>query len=269
VHVTRARAEEVGHVLVERAGSDVAFLLGEGEVLFARGSGEGPGSATTNLIRGLHETFGPGAIRLLRNDVYATREPGPFTLGLVKVAAKRIVKVEPRLNAKPLLAREVVARFEPRPVAASAPRDLDDHAAWLARARDLLPPESTLPRHARDRRVAAILVSPGGGILGAALNTNHSNRVLHSELNVLLAHWESTRRKLAPGTRLYVTLEPCRACAGLFWELAEDPARVRAYYLEKDPGPATRNSVLDVRSNARRAFARTRAEREAVTLVQV
>jgi tRNA(Arg) A34 adenosine deaminase TadA len=210
--------------------------------------------------------------------VWSTRPADPFGAGLVKVHGKRWYQVDPRehgLDAPPLV--EVAWRFTPTPVEAPSPDalTLDDPAGALAAAARLLATAprdeagaSARPRWARPREVAALLVGRDGAVLGAARNTHGHNRTLHAEVNLVLAHVARTGGPLPTGSALFVTLRPCRACAGLIWAAAAEPASLRVIFADDDPGPGARNTVLCHGSDARARFARTPEERAARCLEQ-
>jgi len=259
--VAGSLAAEVAAALMARAGSDdVAFLIQRETVYFARGAGSLRPAATV-LVQGIYAAWPRDAHFLVRNTIHATRAPGPFALGMVKVAAKRLHVVEPLAGERAPLPPLVPVSFEPpRPATiAERPRGLSPEE-WLRFAASLVGPlREELPRHARDRRVGAALVSPEGELLGASANTNGANRTLHAELNVLAAQ----ERPVPAGSALYVTLRPCKMCAGLLWESSAAPGSVRVVFAEDDPGSAARNTVLCPGSEMRARFARSRAEREA------
>ena len=249
----------------------MAFLQDGEKVLFARGEKAGsPFTATTNLIQGIYESRPEVARKVLRARIWATREPGPFTHGMVKVAARRLTApVEPRGGgATPAPAREEI-RCERRARTGdlgtlsregSCTKKSEDD--WLKLAASLVGERRVgRPLFELDRAVGAVLVSPDGELWAASANTNASNRTYHAEVNVLTDAWLLHKSKLPRGTRLYATLQPCKMCAGLAWELAEEPGALEVYYALEDPGPAARDSVLEVGSNARRRFARTPDER--------
>lgn len=284
--MTSPEIASLAAALVARAGStDVAFLQDGRRVLWARPREPGsPFGATVILIQGVHASEPALARKLLRARIHATREPGPFAHGMVKIAARRLTvvgtvvaapgegDVDPALELVEVRPSDVVAA-SPEPSPASprlGPDPTRSHANWLELAASLVPPRpADRPRFELDRAVGAVLVSPSGEPIAASANTNARDRTRHAELNVLAAAWALQKRKLAPGSRLYATLEPCKMCAGLAWELAEEPASLEVYYREPDPGPGARDSILDPASNARRRFARTRAEREATCLRRV
>jgi tRNA(Arg) A34 adenosine deaminase TadA len=247
---------------------DVALAVHRETVLFARGRDE-VRTGAVELIRGVYETAPRDAHFILRNTIFATREPGPFAQGMVKVGAKRLRVVLP--EGEPSEKGETAQTL--REVVPEAPAletcephgPPESHDEWLRLAFALIKKEAPedLPRHARDRHVGAALVAPGGQLLAASANSNGSNRTRHAELNVLLGRWHATGTKLAPGTRLYATLRPCAMCAGLLWELSEVPGTVLVYYAHDDPGSAARNTILCPGSPTRARFARSDAERAA------
>lgn len=273
-----SQAEEVAQLLSDRTGSrDVAFLLQRDTIYFAQGADE-LRSAATVLVQGVYASLPRDAHFILRNTILATREPGAFALGMVRVAARRIRTVVPSGQSPGAPAglelREV--SFAPpglasvgSSVAGVAPRG-GSHEEWLRFARSLVAaPSAELPLHARDRRVGAALVGPDGELLAASANTNGANRTLHAELNALLGLWLGARARLPRGARLYATLRPCKMCAGLLWELSEEPGTVAVYFAEDDPGTGARNTVLCPGSEMRARFARTAAQRAAPGCVLV
>ncbi|MCO5166734.1 MAG: Bd3614 family nucleic acid deaminase [Planctomycetes bacterium] len=267
--------EQAAAALVEAAGEDVAFVLGPDVLWWAAGPGGdawSAESAVSRLVQGLYDLHGTRAARLLRRPVWSTRDVDPFGLGLVKVHAKRLYRVTPRDHGlAPPPAREVRWAFAPPPApeVPAHPRP-GDVAGWAEVARRLAaraPASDAGPRWASDRRVAALLLAPDGALLGAALNTHGRNRTLHAEVNLALGHAAATGAPLPPGATVVVSLRPCKACAGLLWAAAADPARLRVVYAQDDPGPAARNTVLCLGSDPRRRFARTTAELQAPCLV--
>jgi tRNA(Arg) A34 adenosine deaminase TadA len=85
----------------------------------------------------------------------------------------------------------------------------------------------------------------------------------HAEVNLL----ELWARPLPAGSRVVSTLKPCRMCAGLVWDQAEDRRHVLVVYGEDDPGRGARATVLDADSAERRRFASGPAEASRVLQV--
>jgi len=270
-------ASEVAALLAAETGSaDLAFVRQRDTVYFSRRADE-LRSAPVVLIQGICAALPRDAHFILRNQILATREPGPFALGMVKVAAKRLRVVAPAAAPRPgaleaagLRCREVLSAEPPLLSLPSVPDAGAPATEWLRFSRSLIGPvDEERPLHARDRRVGAALVAPSGELLAAAANTNGADRTRHAELNALLAHWQRRRERLPRGARLYVTLRPCRMCAGLVWELAAAPGSVLVHFEEDDPGPAARETILHPGSALRRRFARSADELAAPGCFQV
>lgn len=275
-----ALVEQLARNLVDLTGhADVAFLVARDpagdRVLFAAHpeDDEGPFSAATDLVQGIHEAFHAAARKLVRATIWTTRPANPFSLGMTRVAARRLRgPIEPRDHGlvPGLELRSVPWTFVPRGERPEGAPAGATHEEWMRVALGLVPaPDPAVPLHARDRRAAALLVSPEGELLGGAANTNARNRTLHAELNVLSAWWHARHAKLPRGTRLYATLEPCRMCAGLAWQLASEPGGLEVFYAREDPGPAARNSILREGSEARARFARSEGARNVRCLARV
>jgi tRNA(Arg) A34 adenosine deaminase TadA len=97
-------------------------------------------------------------------------------------------------------------------------------------------------RYESDRPIAALLVSKENEILGAAINTNAKNRTLHAEMNLIEACHE---QRIPKGARIYSTLKPCKMCAGMIVDSAEELSSLRVVYAENDPGKNAQNTALD------------------------
>ncbi|WOI55608.1 nucleoside deaminase [Palleronia sp. LCG004] len=81
--------------------------------------------------------------------------------------------------------------------------------------------------------VGAVVVGPDGTILGAAGNETRALRdpSAHAEVQAIRAACVTSGAERLPGCDLYVTLEPCAACAGVI-----AAARIaRLYYGAADP----------------------------------
>lgn len=96
-----------------------------------------------------------------------------------------------------------------------------------------------------NRPVAAVLVSRSGELLEWALNTNAVNKTLHAELNLVQSYYRKHQAKLPAGAKLYATLKPCKMCAAMVADAAEDMRTLEVVYAEDDPGPNARNTALE------------------------
>jgi tRNA(Arg) A34 adenosine deaminase TadA len=140
-----------------------------------------------------------------------------------------------------------------------------DDRGWLALATGLAAElrrraETVGPGERWDNAVAALLVDGDGALLGWATNTGAHNATSHAEVNLALGWLRASRCRLPRDGRVYVTLKPCKMCAGLLWDAAQDPLGLRVVYAQEDPGPCARETVLDAGSMARRRVARSADE---------
>jgi tRNA(Arg) A34 adenosine deaminase TadA len=71
---------------------------------------------------------------------------------------------------------------------------------------------------------------------------------LHAEISALMKYFETYGHQLPPKSRIYVSMKPCRMCAGMIIEMAEDPDRIEVIYFQDDPGPLARNTELEKRN---------------------
>ncbi len=121
----------------------------------------------------------------------------------------------------------------------------------LARSLATLCKTSNPERYLRDRAVGAVLVSAEGELLAQAYNSNHSNRTLHAEVR-LLQDWgfRTGGAPIPAGAQLFVTLKPCKMCAGMLFYCAENPSTLQIWYDQFDPGPHARATILESQTKA-------------------
>jgi tRNA(Arg) A34 adenosine deaminase TadA len=119
---------------------------------------------------------------------------------------------------------------------------------------------SDSPLHSQNRAVAAIITDSERNLLSWATNTNAKNRTLHAEVNALQRHYAETGLPLPEGSRIYTSLKPCKMCAAMIWHCAADPASIRVFYGEDDPGPNAKLTVLTPGSFERKRASRNAAE---------
>lgn len=194
---------------------------------------------------------------ILRCRIFIDREPTPSERETVKVAAKRIEfsAGPPPVSSLPLPelppAEPFSFTWNDQPFApGTAVREEEIRPLLEAlRAR----PEEMRARWASDRPVSAILLDESRKLLSFAWNTHAAIRTRHAEWN-LCENLFREGRKIPAGSRLYVSLKPCRMCAARIWELAEDPTRLSVHYLENDPGPFAQETLLDTASLTRRRY---------------
>ncbi len=246
---------------VDASESCLAWLEHEGHRLWARGDVEGPLTSVARLVLGVSLREPRWARKILRERIFHTRGLGPFEWGLVKVAAKRAalasagplegLEITEMPDWSALEARDWIGQVLSTETAAQAAASELEHAAQAARVPHA---NEDAKRFQWDRAIGAVLVSAQGEVLGAASNRSSVSPLLHAELVCLLGFWSRTQRKLPPGARLYVTLKPCRMCAGLIVAMAGESAPNAVWYRDFDPGPMARATVLDPGSDDRKRF---------------
>jgi hypothetical protein len=247
--------------------TDTAALLHEDRIYFTESfpARHAPHSAITDLIQGIWREQSELARKILRNRIFATTARlDPMERGMVKVAAKRVTvglrpdDIHQRLDPEGTRSWVKVSRTAPPALASLAPGEAPWE--WIAKALEQGSEKALRPRYEQDRAVAAALISPDGAPLAAALNSNATDRTRHAEINLLQGWWEREKKPLPPGSRILVSLQCCRMCAGMVWRMAEDPLHIRVDYLQKDSGPMAQGTILQAGSPERRLESRSPLE---------
>jgi tRNA(Arg) A34 adenosine deaminase TadA len=275
----RLDAEDAEQLAFELGGGDVAFLRATQGVFFARRDRWPPLSPVLRLLRGIYQLEPQRAHFIVRNRVFSTAPVSSSCFGAARVAGHRLTgSVQaanhgrhelaglPRIDAGAAAPLADPAAVDPAlaAIVSAARVPPDDDAGWMAlaariaraverRADDLA--GTRAPEARRDNPIAALLVDPARGLLGWAANTGSRNATSHAEVN-LVEGWLRSGRLLPRGSRVYSTLKPCKLCAGLVWDAAEDPRALAVFYGEDDPLRYARETVLDAGSMARRRVAR-------------
>jgi tRNA(adenine34) deaminase len=112
--------------------------------------------------------------------------------------------------------------------------------AWMQLAIE----QATIAASEGEVPVGAVLVSEGGDLLAVGRNRPISlhDPSAHAEIQVLRAAAASLGNYRLPGTRLYVTLEPCLMCAGAMFH-----ARISSLvYGASDPKTGVAGGKRDV-----------------------
>lgn len=201
-----------------------------------------------HLIQGIWQEHSPEARTLLRERIYTTEKLSPLNHGIIKIAAKRVAAeqnpedLEKILaNAKNKIQIQFTNSYQP-PTAYLKQLNqklTQEELVRLLKNLTAVAPK-TEHRYQQDRAVGAVLLDKDNTLLALAHNTNHQNKTLHAEVN-LLQTWQ---KPLPDGSRLITSLEPCKMCAGLIHSYIENLKNFRLEFLENDHGPATRQSWL-------------------------
>lgn len=95
-----------------------------------------------------------------------------------------------------------------------------------------------------DRAIGAVLISELGELLYYGWNTHSEVRTQHAEMNLIRGLAQQGFTKFPPQSKLVVTLKPCAMCAGAILRFSEGSSPIEVIYLQDDPGPKAKNSVL-------------------------
>jgi tRNA(Arg) A34 adenosine deaminase TadA len=219
-------------------------------------------NAVVILIQGIYDLKPEQARRIVRQRIFTTLSPSEATTGIIKVAAKRMTSaLDIYDNSLKTLEGEILIDIESESIWRPQPPELSmslfkelpknlpkdtKNGQWMALAKDLVRlvtqsgPQG--PRYESDRPIAALLVSSENEFLSAAINTNSKNRTLHAEMNLIASLKD---QRIPEGARLFTTLKPCKMCAGMIHDSAQDLASLKILYAEDDPGTHGRNTALD------------------------
>lgn len=222
-----------------------------------------PSSATAKLLQGIFDQFRDHSFFILRNRIHTDHPLSEMDQGMIRLVAKRWSPAETSdlneiLKRYPSL--EIGAKEELfYPVRALPPEHAISIPMYLESLEEILRAlgnlEKRIPRgeilHDHARPIAAILTDKDGRVLGHALHSAIFNKTLHAEVRLAQDYYQRTGRGLPAGARVYVSLKPCRMCAGLLRQAAEDEKSLEVHYLHDDPGPAARGSWLEGRGQLR------------------
>ena len=255
-----------GHLKKEHSTLDFAFFEYQNTIYFsrfARNHPNEPQSSVTVLIQGIYERYPALARLLMRNRIYASNAPTEMCLGMVKVAAKRLsAPLKPAEGELPLFLKfeEVTfSQVQPsEPLQLAPPGPFNHQQDWMRLTLNLAEKAHRDKNlYQSDRLVAAILVSSEGKLLSWAINQNAKNRTLHSEVLLIQNFFRHNQKPIPEDSTLYVSLKPCKMCAGMIWTATQNPKSLRVYYEQFDSGPMANSTVFDQNS-----FERKRACRE-------
>ncbi len=216
----------------------------------------GPSSAVVKLIQFLFDQFSEQSFFILRNRIYSTASLTPMCEGMVQLAAKRAAGSVQAKNHSLNVRHHWIEIGDPgehflksqhmESIVWKAPQYIFDALeghyfldALLSKVRQ----SETLPDS--NRPIAALVCDRNGKLLSWAVNNNSKNKTLHAEILALQQYFEINRTKLPAGTKIYVSLKPCRMCAAMIAQMCEDADLLEVIYFKDDPGPLAQHTVLD------------------------
>lgn len=238
-----------------------AFLIHGESVEYAGDRGEAglPSSPVVKLLQGVFDRHRDHSFFLLRKRIYVNYELGPMDRGFVDLIAKRITRLDPvpvlfSDGMKTPVWTEVVPFDQPyftpslpRQVAEGGPVQIQTSQQALEALAGL---ERQVERgsvlHDYSRPIAAILTDAQGGVLGKSLHSGSINKTLHAEVDLIQQLYRAGFKGPEGGPyRLYVSMKPCRMCAGTWAQVFGEQLAV--YYRDEDPGPKARQTALEER----------------------
>lgn len=238
-----------------------AFLIHKGIVYFAGqlpAEGPRPTSAALKLLQGIFDHHRDLSFFLLRSRIFLSDPPGPMEKGFIDLVAKRSSVVEGELTGAldaGLLWNEVVPLADeyyetklPTSSGTLTARTLTTEGEITQALAEL---EAQIPRgdvlHDYSRPIGAILTSGDGNVIGHALHSGAINKTRHAEIDLIQGLFRGGFRP-TKGERytLYVSLKPCRMCAGT-WAEVFTGFDLQVRYLREDPGTKARGTELEAR----------------------
>ena len=202
-------------------------------------------SAVTELIQGIWEEYPHCARTLVRERIHANYSLTPICMGMTKVAAKRI-SILPEGDFQQLkhnhfanslqMTRKRVRNFR---------LDKEIQSPFLLGQKQVQDYLNALTSRASGTTpVGAILVDQDHHLIAHAWSESEHNKTAHAELNLVQDLHERLGKTIKPGSTLYISLRPCAMCSAQILALCEDLSQVKIRFLNEDPGPASKNSVL-------------------------
>lgn len=218
----------------------------------------GPSTAVVKLIQHLFDDYVDQSFFILRNRIFTTAKLTSMCEGMVQLAAKRATGEIRPFNAQQstvipmkevgLLSGHIFRTKHSVQVPWKAPFLVNDGIEAHFYLDNLI---SKIPRgevlHDYNRPIAAMICSAEGKVLSWAVNNNSKNKTLHAEVAAIQKFHETFNTKLPAGAIIYSSMKPCRMCAGMIVEMAEDPNQIKVIYFQDDPGPLAQNTELEKR----------------------
>jgi hypothetical protein len=253
--------------LLNLPGQELAFVQHNGVLYYAHGriSSKGPSSAVVTLLQNIFDQFIDHSFFILRNRIYTTSVLSEMDRGMIKVVGKRATdQVQPHDHEIQELPRfqnlksvdlaqtphlSVMNRWSTVEVEKRLALSFEANADAKTFLRAAFSLAQEIPRgevlHDYDRGIAALMISAESKLLGFGLNSNSKNKTLHAEVNMVQRYFRETGSLLPRGTRIYSTHKPCKMCAGMIFDGAEDPKSLQIFYGIEEVGRLSVQTVLD------------------------
>ncbi|KAB8028115.1 Bd3614 family nucleic acid deaminase [Fluviispira multicolorata] len=262
--------------------TDFAFIIYNETIYYAKYSlfPKKPHSAITVLIQGIYNQYPDTSLKILRNKIYTNYCPTEMCRGMLKVAAKRMsfLKV---IHNQNILIQYPKIEVNYNNLGQSLEKEIIDiHTHFtlhnknnidFMKISDCLSKQIKIEneKYESSRQVASILVDANGNIISVGLNENSRNKTMHAEVNMIQKYYSVFNKPLPKGSSIFTTLKPCKMCAGMIWNCAENIFELNLYYLHKDNGSMAKSTVLNCSSTERLRAAKTENEKNIVIEEQI
>lgn len=218
-----------------------AWILHEDQVLYSEyiRQPHEPHSAVSILIQGIFDHFPSSARSLLRQRIFYDEPLSPADQAMIKVCGKR---------ASPGTWKEDKPRtFVQKKIyeQGSLPQGMNPRE-WISELEQRC--QQGVKKSISDRKVGAILLSKSGELLAYGHNSNGLNKSRHAEINMLQNWWALHHTPVPEGSQIHVSLKPCRMCSAWIHSCAQDPLQIEVHYRDKDLGPWSLNTLLEMQT---------------------
>ena len=211
---------------------------------------ESPWTPITALIEGVWAHDSPFARKILRQTIVTRFPVTPLCEGMINVAGKRYTVLDQEELTRRWMEGADLEAIDstPSPTSGEATFLNQNLNAKEAMALAVQLSERSAQKaelHESDRKVGAVLLSKEGKVISTAWNTNSVNRTHHAELKLIRNYLTEHNTFVPEDCSLYVTLQPCAMCAAQIFTFVKRPESIKIFYLNADPGPLSKNSVLN------------------------
>ncbi|MFP5519145.1 MAG: Bd3614 family nucleic acid deaminase [Bdellovibrionia bacterium] len=246
-----------------------AFVCSRNTVYYTAGDfkAEDPSlSPVVVLLQQIFEEFIDHSFFILRERIYTNYPPSAKDLGMVKVVGKRISQIDTTISGEsvsPELPNQLGEDFEsswnwvklsPAPLNKIKGINLEEHPQLantdvkdipqaISYVKGLIERGPVL--HDYDREIVAILVNHEKKIVDIAVNSNHLNKSLHAEVNLIQKFTRQNKRLLPKGFEIWVSHKPCKMCAGMIYDCSEEKEQPFVFYYEDVLGRLSQQTILD------------------------
>lgn len=251
-----------------------AFLNSGNQVYYAGDGGDRglPSSPVVKLIQGLFDQHRDLSFFLLRKRIFTNYPLSRMDKGFIDVVAKRVTEL-----TTPLASPEAIrTRFEFIQVAevdsdhfqSKLPMPTLAAGRWNHLREDqilsaLAELESQVIRsgdlHDQYRPIGVVLTQSDGVVLGYGRHAGMINKTLHAEVELVQRLFREGFRPQPNQTyHLWVSLKPCRMCAGLIAHVFGK--QIQVHFRDLDPGRLAQGTALEALGIQRQIPLRSRVD---------